>query len=264
MTENVIDAPLSDAELISIIIPGARRTVTSEKKMKKVTPETDRHRHFCIAHAVKDCAPFLDETFQSILVQTHPARALEVCVYDDGSKDASVDVIRSWLPRFEAAGMRAVFTQRAESAMTRGAAYARNRAIESATGQYLCLLDADDIMLPRRVEAQLAVARARHTTLVGCKFSRLPEDATPRYSAWLNNMSQDELSTHRYRENTLIQPTFFMHRSVFERAGPYEENGRTSWRKKIPCAHSDDVELCEFFLKMFHRAYSYRVLLDSC
>lgn len=41
-------------------------------------------------------------------------------------------------------------------------------------------------------------------------------------------MTQDELQTHRYRENTMIQPTFFMPRHVFERAGPFEEGGRTS------------------------------------
>jgi hypothetical protein len=40
-------------------------------------------------------------------------------------------------------------------------------------------------------------------------------------------MTQEELMTHRYRENTLLQPTFFMHRQVFQRAGPYEEGGRT-------------------------------------
>ena len=36
-------------------------------------------------------------------------------------------------------------------------------------------------------------------------------------------MTQDELYTHRFRENTLIQPTFFMSRAVWTRAGPYEE-----------------------------------------
>jgi hypothetical protein len=39
-------------------------------------------------------------------------------------------------------------------------------------------------MLPRRVELQLAIAKERSNTLIGSKFVRIPEDATPRYSAW--------------------------------------------------------------------------------
>jgi hypothetical protein len=140
------------------------------------------------------------------------------------------------------------------------------------------LLDADDIMLPHRVQAQvssfiltvhayfscwshagqklfaiffftllkiwrprawliyaiytcwsfqLAVALHRPHTLIGSKFTRIPADATPRYSNWLNGMNQEELYTQRFRENTIIQPTFFFHRQVFERAGPYIEGGST-------------------------------------
>jgi hypothetical protein len=65
---------------------------------------------------VKDCAIFLPETFQSILDQTY--RNLEVCIYDDGSKDDSVQIIQNWIPTFESAGFKVVFTQRPESAVT--------------------------------------------------------------------------------------------------------------------------------------------------
>ncbi len=175
---------------------------------------------------VFNCAPYLDETFESILAQTY--RQLQICIYDDGSTDDSVAIIKSWLPRFSEAGFDAVFTTRPEAATTRGAAYARNRAIESATGAYLCLLDADDIMQPTRIQRQFdaAVSHPRpEFALIGSRFIRRPEDATPRYTRWLNTMTPAELWTHRFRENTLIQPTFFMARAIWDRAGPYEEGG---------------------------------------
>ena len=113
-----------------------------------------------------------------------------------------------------------------------GAAYARNRAVAQSSGAYLCMLDADDIMMPRRVELQLAFALNHPDYLIGCKFTRLPENSTPRYCQWyvfayftnfprLNNMSAEELYTHRFRENTLIQPTFFLSRITFNKIGGY-------------------------------------------
>jgi hypothetical protein len=67
---------------------------------------------------VKDCEPYLADTFQSILDQTY--RHLQVCIYDDGSRDGSVAAIQAWLPRFQAAGFDAVFTTRPEAAITYG------------------------------------------------------------------------------------------------------------------------------------------------
>ncbi len=39
----------------------------------------------------------------------------------------------------------------------RGPGFARNRAVMQSSGQFLCMLDADDVMLPQRIEKQLCV-----------------------------------------------------------------------------------------------------------
>ena len=36
-----------------------------------------------------------------------------------------------------------------------GAGFARNVAVDQSSGEYLCFIDSDDIMLPSRVESQL-------------------------------------------------------------------------------------------------------------
>lgn len=33
--------------------------------------------------------------------------------------------------------------------------YAKNRAVEQSSGKYLCFQDIDDVMMPRRIVAQL-------------------------------------------------------------------------------------------------------------
>jgi glycosyltransferase involved in cell wall biosynthesis len=104
----------------------------------------------------------------------------------------------------------------------RGAGHARNRAARASSGEFLCFQDADDVMAPRRVELQLQSCLAHPEAIVGCSFVREPADSTPRYTNWCNSLSDGELLTHRFRDCTIIQPTWFMSRRVFERVGGYE------------------------------------------
>lgn len=129
---------------------------------------------------------------------------------------------------------------------SRGAGYARNRAAdlrrkatESTTGyippkshvdhRFLCILDADDIMHPTRIAEQTRAMHRifpddkRDKTLMGCQFDRIPVDSTQHYTTWANTIADARLYLERYRECTLIQPTWFMSRVLFERLGGYLE-----------------------------------------
>jgi glycosyltransferase involved in cell wall biosynthesis len=79
--------------------------------------------------------------------------------------------------------------------------------------QFLCLLDSDDIMSENRVLVQvhylLSLSSAeRNRCLLGCNFSRDPPDSTARYTQWANSLSDDRLGLERYREVTVLQPTW--------------------------------------------------------
>lgn len=78
---------------------------------------------------------------ESAMAQTH--RNVEVLVLDDGSTDGSVEVIRQYA-RFQ--------NFRFESGPNRGGNAARNRLIELAQGAWVQMLDADDYLLPTKVE----------------------------------------------------------------------------------------------------------------
>jgi len=81
----------------------------------------------------------------------------------------------------------------------------------------------DDLSRPKRIEAQLLAAAARPGALVGARVSREPEGSTARYVAWANEMSEEELLLHRFRECTLLMPTWFMARGTFVRGGGFRE-----------------------------------------
>jgi hypothetical protein len=91
---------------------------------------------------------WLAEAIESALAQTHGA--LEILVVDDGSDDRTPEVLAAFGERV-----------RWESTPRRGAGSARNRLLERAHGEWLQFLDADDLLLPRKIERQLAAARHR-------------------------------------------------------------------------------------------------------
>mmetsp|Transcript_17111 Transcript_17111/g.49115 ORF Transcript_17111/g.49115 Transcript_17111/m.49115 type:complete len:561 (-) Transcript_17111:78-1760(-) len=130
-----------------------------------------------------------------------------------------------------------------EDGVARGAGYARNRATElrarnadplstptQSSVSYLCMLDSDDIMHPFRIAEQLSAmlsipedGNRRERTLMGCTFDRIPAGSTWHYSDWANGLSDERLLLERYREVTLLQPTWFLSRTRFEELGGYVE-----------------------------------------
>lgn len=72
-------------------------------------------------------------------------------------------------------------------------------------------------MCKRRIQCQLELALMYPDAIVGCNFYRLPAGSTARYCRWANGLSREQLATHRFRDCTIIQPTWFMARTLFER-----------------------------------------------
>lgn len=69
----------------------------------------------------------------------------EIIVIDDGSTDDTSDLLKSQYP-----------TIKAYRQSNHGVSHARNRGIESSTGEWIALLDSDDAWYPGKLEAQLS------------------------------------------------------------------------------------------------------------
>ncbi|QDT35765.1 glycosyltransferase family 2 protein [Stratiformator vulcanicus] len=89
-----------------------------------------------------NAGPYLRPAIESVLTQTRPAH--EVIVIDDGSTDGSGDVAASF--------GSPVKVYRQENS---GESVARNRGMAEATGDWIALLDADDIWKPEKLEEQV-------------------------------------------------------------------------------------------------------------
>jgi glycosyltransferase involved in cell wall biosynthesis len=92
-------------------------------------------------------ADLLGEALDSALAQTVPPA--EVIVLDDASTDDTPDLVARY-----GAPVRYVRQERA------GQSAARNRGAAAATGEYIAMLDSDDVWEPAKLERQLALHRA--------------------------------------------------------------------------------------------------------
>lgn len=88
---------------------------------------------------------FIARTLQSVLSQTY--KNLEVIVVDDGSSDLTAEIVKS----IAQTDHRVIFLQQPNS----GVAAARNLAIASSSGDFVALIDADDIWYPQNIEKQV-------------------------------------------------------------------------------------------------------------
>lgn len=163
---------------------------------------------------------------QSIAEQTalHIGVTIEIVVYNDGSTDNSLQLLNHWREYFEQLGIQFIIV---DSHVRKGVGAAKNGAVRRSCGEYLCFQDIDDVMKPERIRLQLNSAQTNHSAIIGSRISRVPANSTPRLVKWANELDHTllKLQIHTSHGPTLLMPTWFCHRSVFDTVGGFNESG---------------------------------------
>jgi glycosyltransferase involved in cell wall biosynthesis len=168
-------------------------------------------------------APWVPEAVASVLAQTY--RYFEVLVVDDGSTDATLEVLAPFFREI-------IFLRHPRR---RGVSAARNAGVQAARGGWLAFLDSDDLWLPEKLACQIRFLAA---------------------NPWLNICQTEEIwlrrgqrvnppVTHRKvgghiflpsLQRCLVSPSAVMlRRSLFEAAGGFDE--------RLPAAEDYDLWL---------------------
>ena len=150
-----------------------------------------------------NAAVYLAEAVESVLGQT--IKPVEVVVLDDGSTDATYEVLRGFGERIRLLGPE-----------RHGFVGARNYLLEQARCDWIAFQDADDVWQPHKLERQVAFLRANpeHDGCLALAEQFLePGCALPP----------------TFRQSLLAKPTpqFFIpnllvHRRVFDRIGAFD------------------------------------------
>ena len=97
-------------------------------------------------------AQYVESALQALVDQSTPA--LEVIVIDDGSTDASVEVVENFSKRYP-------YVRVLRNDRNQGVVASMNRGIQAAKGEFLFFASADDLVLPGFFEHSLLLL-ARH------------------------------------------------------------------------------------------------------
>lgn len=170
---------------------------------------------------VRDGAVHLPDALASLEAQTFPD--FEVVAVNDGSSDATPDILESWAARDPRVRVLHLPPSGIVSALEAGRRLAR--------GRYLARMDADDVSLPERLGAQFALAEAtRDVGAVGCRVRYEPRSVVRagarRYEDWLNAaVTPEDHAREMFVECPLAHPTFFLRADAVEAVGGYRDRG---------------------------------------
>jgi glycosyltransferase involved in cell wall biosynthesis len=159
---------------------------------------------------------WIADTIRSALAQTWARK--EVIVVDDGSTDETLEVAQ----RFASKTVRVV-TQ-----ANQGAAAARNKAFALSQGGFIQWLDADDLLSPNKISAQMARAdEARDKKLLlSCGwayFTYRPQHARFLPTSLWCDLSPIEWLLRKLGQNLHMQTaTWLVSRKFTEAAGPWD------------------------------------------
>lgn len=153
-----------------------------------------------IIMAACNCAAYVGEAIESSIQQTYENWEL-LCI-DDGSTDGTRDIVRHYIDRDER--IRLICNEE-----NLGAAGARNRGIEQARGEFIAILDADDVSLPDRLARSIAA------------FSEHPEVALVGSGATLIDSSRADRGV--WYKHDLVHSSVMIRTGALREVGGYDE-----------------------------------------
>ena len=172
-----------------------------------------------IVMPVRNGLPFVEEALASIEAQTYGD--FEIVVQDDGSTDATPDVLEAWTKR----DARLRFA----AGPGRGVAHAANEAMRRARGALLVRMDADDVCRPERVEQLVAFAAAHPDVgYFGSRTRYMPRatlgPGMRRYEGWLDGLlTHEDIHASRFVEYPIPHPSTAVRREVVDAIGGYRQ-----------------------------------------
>ncbi len=160
--------------------------------------------------------PYIGAAVDSVLTQTRADLIEKIVIVDDGSRPDTRDALAAIArkdPRIE------IIYEKGK-----GAAANRNLAAARCGGEWIAMLDGDDLWLPEKLERQQARIAARpEAGLIYTGLAYFGEaDPTPRPAAVADLSHAPDLEKAYFTRDGPITSTIMVNRAVFEKTGGYD------------------------------------------
>lgn len=162
-----------------------------------------------IITATYNSASTVRDTFESVLSQTH--KDIEYCVIDGGSKDATLDIIKEYEPRFNGR-MHWI------SEPDKGIYDAMNKGIHLATGEVIGILNSDDFYTSNNILETVATEIDGVDAVYGDIHFVKPEDLSKCVRYYSSRNFRPWAMRFGYMP---AHPSFYARREVYEKYGDF-------------------------------------------
>jgi glycosyltransferase involved in cell wall biosynthesis len=169
----------------------------------------------------RDVDRYLPAAMESLSLQTFQDH--EVLAVDDGSGDATPDLLRDWARRDPRV--------RVLPSQGRGLVPALSTGVAAARGPLLARMDADDVAEPERLARQVELM-SRHPDVAACATgvryfpAALVRHGARRYEEWINGVvTPDDIRRDIFIECPLPHPTLVIRRQAMLAVGGYRDRG---------------------------------------
>lgn len=119
---------------------------------------------------VYNAEKYIEETMDSVLAQTYGD--WELLLVLNGCEDATEEIVTRYQVAHSDRNIRMIL-----EIENKGAAQARNRGVNEATGRYIAYVDADDIWKPEKLEHLLAFMKEKDAAFVCSGYEFADENA---------------------------------------------------------------------------------------
>lgn len=144
----------------------------------------DNNQLISVVVSIYNVEPYLRQCIDSIINQTY--LNLEIILVVSESKDNSVQIAESYL----SADSRIQLLHRPKL----GLSDARNSGYAISKGEYICFVDADDILSPKYIEELYKLCIETNSDIAQCDFCRFTNEKTVRKS----ELKKDRSNTYIY------------------------------------------------------------------
>ncbi|MBH8566024.1 glycosyltransferase family 2 protein [Nostoc sp. CENA67] len=184
---------------------------------------------------------FIEEAIESVFAQTY--ENWELLLVDDGSTDNSTAIALQYAEKYPEK-VRYLEHDRHQNL---GMSATRNLGIRNAKGEYIALLDADDVWLPQKLERQLAIMESNPQAKVVCGASQYwyswtgnPKDSKRDYirelGIPLNGLFHPPKLLTLLLQNKINTPatcSVLIRRELFQEIGGFEESFRSMYEDQV-------------------------------
>lgn len=164
--------------------------------------------------AAYNSASYIEEAITSILHQTF--QNFELLIVNDGSTDSTGSIIRS----FSDSRIKLI-----ENPINRGLLYSRNLALIYAQGDYIAVMDSDDIASPHRLEKQYKIFQQRpNLALLGSYAYVIDQNGNKTSRTIITCVGSDKIRVTLLFSNEFVHSSTMIRSTVFKEMNGYQNH----------------------------------------